>query len=47
MKYDIKDIYTDRIEEINRQMQQCKYKKDWVRYYKLKAEKEKLKQVIK
>lgn len=45
-KIDISTVYKERIEEIEKQQKQLILKKNWTKYYELKAEKEKLEQIL-
>ncbi|MCD3211802.1 hypothetical protein G8T71_10590 [Clostridium botulinum C/D] len=45
-KIDISTVYKERIEEIEKQQKQLIYKKNWAKFYELKAEKEKLEQIL-
>lgn len=45
-KLDMAEVYKGRIEEIEKQQKQLIYQKNWTKYYNLKAEKERLKQIL-
>lgn len=45
-RIDISTVYKERIEEIEKQQKQLIYKKNWAKFYKLKAEKENLEQIL-
>lgn len=47
MRFNVKEIYQDRIIIIDEQMKKARLKKDWTSFYRLKAEKERLLQTIK
>lgn len=47
MRFNVKEIYQDRIIIIDEQMKKARLKKDWTSYKRLKWEKERLQQTIK
>lgn len=47
MKFNVSDIYKDRLEVIEQQQRQARLRKDWISFYRLKAEKKRLQQTIK
>ena len=47
MRFNVKEIYQDRIIIIDEQIKKARLKKDWTSYKRLKWEKERLQQTIK
>jgi len=47
MRFNVKEIYEDRIIILDEQMKKARLKKDWTSYKRLKWEKERLQQTIK